>query len=59
MDDIKKFYDEYTVKQVRVGINHRHLSIQRFLERFGLIKNSKVLEVGCGIGTVSELMKAI
>ena len=56
MDNVEEFYDEYTKKQSIKGINHRHLSIQRWLEEFGLKPTSKVLEVGCGIGTVSELI---
>lgn len=58
MDDskVEKYYDEYTVRQQSMGINHRHLSIQRWLEYFGLKTSDSILEVGCGIGTVTELM---
>ena len=56
MSSVEEFYDEYTEKQLRKGIHHRHLSIQRWLEKFGLKRNHKILEIGSGIGTVSELM---
>ncbi len=56
MSEVEKFYDEFAVRQQKAGINHRHLSIQRRLEHFGLSQNSRVLEVGCGVGTVTELI---
>jgi 2-polyprenyl-3-methyl-5-hydroxy-6-metoxy-1,4-benzoquinol methylase len=54
--DVEKYYDDYADLQSRKGINHRHLSIQRWLESFGLNPKHSVLEVGCGIGTQSELI---
>ena len=56
MGKVEQYYDEYTSRQLAMGINHRHLSIQRWLEYFGLKEDDAVLEVGCGIGTVSELI---
>lgn len=53
---VEEFYDEFTTQQLDAGINHRHLSIQRWLEQFGLNPTSKVLEIGCGIGTQTELL---
>ncbi|SNT01905.1 Methyltransferase domain-containing protein [Ekhidna lutea] len=53
---VKTFYDEFTISQEAMGINHRHLSIQRHLEEFGLQKDNNILEIGCGIGTLTELM---
>lgn len=53
---VDKFYDDFSDHQMEMGINHRHLSIHRYLERFGLENDHSVLEVGCGIGTVSELV---
>ena len=55
-DNVTKFYDEFTLIQSRSGINHRHLSIIRHLEICGLKKTHSVLEIGCGIGTVSQLI---
>ncbi|MBK6267010.1 class I SAM-dependent methyltransferase [Marivirga sp. S37H4] len=56
MSEVSKFYDEFSKEQFQRGINNRHLSIQYHLEKFGLQPNFKVLEIGCGIGTVSELL---
>ena len=56
MDQIQEFYDQFTAHQKNMGINHRHLSIQRLLEANGLKREHNVLEVGCGIGTLTELI---
>lgn len=56
MSNVTEFYDQFADRQQTVGINHRHLRIQRWLEKFGLQRDDKVLEVGCGIGTVTELI---
>lgn len=54
--DAVEFYDDFVTRQIQAGIHYRHLSIQRYLEKFTLNKNTKVLEIGCGIGTQSELL---
>ncbi len=56
MSEVSIYYDEFSKEQFQRGINNRHLSIQYHLEKYGLRPNFKVLEVGCGIGTVSELI---
>jgi trans-aconitate 2-methyltransferase len=56
MSEVVEFYDNFSSRQSWAGINNRHLSIQFHLEKAGLKKNHKVLEVGCGIGTVSHLI---
>jgi cyclopropane fatty-acyl-phospholipid synthase-like methyltransferase len=43
-------------RQVAVGVNDRHRAILRWLLRFGLRPEHRVLEIGCGIGTVTELV---
>jgi trans-aconitate 2-methyltransferase len=55
-EEVKVFYDEYVTKQEKIGINSRHISIIDKLVQSGLKSNHKVLEVGCGIGTVSQLI---
>ncbi|MCL6258781.1 class I SAM-dependent methyltransferase [Aquiflexum sp. TKW24L] len=55
-EEVKVFYDEYVLKQEKIGINSRHISIIDKLVQSGLKSNHKVLEVGCGIGTVSQLI---
>ncbi len=56
MSDIKKWYNEYVYLQKKVGVNARHRSIFKWLKKFGLKKNHNVLEIGCGIGTVTGLL---
>lgn len=52
----REFYDNYVLRQVKASINERHKSILKLLKSSGLNKSSCVLEVGCGIGTQSELI---
>ncbi len=56
MSEVTEFYDEFTVLQSKAGINNRHLSILEHLREAGLKRDHRVLEIGCGIGTVSELI---
>jgi trans-aconitate 2-methyltransferase len=53
---IVDFYDDYVGRQVAVGINARHHSILAFLVRFGLTSDARVLEIGAGVGTLTELL---
>lgn len=53
-----EFYDQYVQRQVKMGINHRHISIVQLLEKFGLQSTDEVLEIGCGVGTVTGLIAA-
>lgn len=55
-DTIVNYYDKYVKHQSSVGINARHKKIQFFLEKFGLKPHHQVLEIGCGIGTITELI---
>lgn len=55
-DEVKEYYDEYVARQEKTGINSRHISIIDKLVQSGLKSNHNVLEVGCGIGTVSQLI---
>jgi cyclopropane fatty-acyl-phospholipid synthase-like methyltransferase len=52
------YYDAYAARQVRVGINERHRAIQSWLKQFGLRPGHDVLELGCGVGTQTELIAA-
>lgn len=56
MSDVKSWYNEYAGKQQSVGVNARHRSIMRLLKKHGLKKEHTVLEIGCGIGTLSGLL---
>lgn len=54
--EVEDFYNTYTEKQKKIGVNIRHRTILKNLKAIGLQSNSNVIEVGCGIGTVSGLI---
>jgi trans-aconitate 2-methyltransferase len=54
--DSRAFYDDYVDRQAAVGVNERHRAILAWLRRFGLQGHHRVLEIGCGIGTVTGLI---
>lgn len=56
--DVSAFYDEFVDRQTRVGVNRRHREIVAWLRRFGLRPDDDVLELGCGVGTVTGLLSA-
>lgn len=51
-----KFYDDFSYKQVKTGKNLRHYTLARKLKKKGIGKSRKILEIGCGIGTLTELI---
>ena len=55
-DNVISYYDQFADQQEETGINSRHLQILDKLVDSGLKKHHKILEVGCGIGTVSHLL---
>lgn len=55
-EDVEKFYNTFKEHQKKLGINIRHRTIFKNLKRLGLSPGSNVLEIGCGIGTVSSLI---
>jgi trans-aconitate 2-methyltransferase len=56
---VAEFYDDYTVHQLKSGINLRHRRIQSWAKKFGLKEHHTILEIGCGIGTVTGLLAEI
>lgn len=54
--DSRAFYDDYVDRQTAVGVNERHRAILGWLVRFGLRPHHRVLEIGCGVGTVTGLI---
>jgi trans-aconitate 2-methyltransferase len=54
--EIRQFYDDYVDYQSAVGINERHRAIVSWAERSGLREGQRVLEIGCGIGTLTQLL---
>lgn len=56
MQSVENYYDEFSEKQVDIGINYRHHKIHEWLLQFGLKPHHNVLELGCGIGPQTELL---
>lgn len=57
--DVSNYYDaEWAAleKKKLTGINSRHRFIMKFLIENGLKSNHNVLEIGCGIGTLSSYL---
>ena len=50
---IKDFYDSFAKEQVKTGINERHHLILELALTNGLKDGMRVLELGCGIGTLT------
>lgn len=55
-NSVKEWYNEFSVKQISTSINLRHYTIFNKAIQNGLKKNSKILEIGCGIGTLTSLL---
>ncbi len=54
--EIKQWYNVYSENQLKTGTNLRHYTIFNRLKQSGLKKKHSVLEVGCGIGTLTKLI---
>jgi cyclopropane fatty-acyl-phospholipid synthase-like methyltransferase len=55
-EQVKDYYDQYVDHQAKIGISTRHRIIHQNLRAIDLKADSNVLEIGCGIGTVSSLI---
>ena len=55
-EQVEQFYNTFKEHQKKLGVNIRHRTIFKNLRKAGLKNDSKVLEIGCGIGTVSSLI---
>lgn len=55
-EQVEEFYNTFKEHQKKLGVNIRHRTIFKNLSKLGLKADSNVLEVGCGIGTVSSLI---
>lgn len=53
---IEEFYDEYVMHQEKIGISTRQRIIAQNVKKLGVKPNCNILEIGCGIGTVSKLL---
>ncbi|MEC5158701.1 class I SAM-dependent methyltransferase [Chryseobacterium sp. MP_3.2] len=54
--EISEFYDEYVQRQLKIGANERLISLYKRLLNLGLKEDSKVLELGCGVGIFTKLL---
>jgi trans-aconitate 2-methyltransferase len=52
----KNWYNSFASSQIKTSINLRHYKIINYLFNEGLNANSRVLEIGCGIGTLTKLI---
>ena len=55
-NEISDFYDEYVQRQLKIGANERLISLYKRLLNGGLNADSKVLELGCGVGIFTKLL---
>ena len=53
---VSEYYDDFSEKQISTGVSTRNIRIHEFAIKFGLKKTDNVLEIGCGIGTQTELL---
>jgi cyclopropane fatty-acyl-phospholipid synthase-like methyltransferase len=53
---IRQYYDDFSSEQVNTGLNLRHYYLINKIISSGLKKEHRVLEIGCGIGTLTSLL---
>ncbi|MFD0861287.1 class I SAM-dependent methyltransferase [Sungkyunkwania multivorans] len=53
---VKEWYNNFSNKQSTIGVNVRHYTIMNYLIDAGLKKDHNILEIGCGIGTLTSLI---
>lgn len=59
--EVADYYDEMWAdleKQSMAGINSRHRVILKKLKQAGFNRNSTILEIGCGVGTLSKFISS-
>lgn len=55
--EVKKYYDNYITEQYSIGVNDRIFMLYEKLKSLGLNSSSDVIELGCGIGVVTHLIR--
>ena len=55
--EVKKYYDDYITEQYNIGVNDRIFLMYEKLKNLGLSPTSDVIELGCGIGVVTHLIR--
>jgi trans-aconitate methyltransferase len=56
-EHVSAFYDSYVREQAATGINDRIYGVYERLLKLGLNETSTILELGCGIGMMTSLLK--
>ncbi len=56
MADVAAYYDDYTDRQVAVGVNARHRAIATGMRAAGWRPEHRVFEIGAGVGTLTQLI---
>ena len=55
-ENISNFYNEFSGRQIKVGVNERLISLMKRLKNLGFTENSRILELGCGVGAFTSLL---
>lgn len=55
--EVKKYYDDYITEQYKIGVNDRIFMLYERLVSLGLSSESDVIELGCGIGAITHLIR--
>lgn len=55
-NNITEFYDNFSSDQLKTGINDRIASLFYRIRKNGVNSKSKILELGCGIGVLSNII---
>jgi len=53
---VSEFYDDFSSKQVKTGLNLRHYFLAKELSKLKTHNIKSILEIGCGIGTFTSLV---
>ena len=56
---IASYYDDFAAHQQKVSCNERHITLLKKLKELGMNKSSSLLELGCGIGTITSLISKV
>jgi len=55
-EETQEWYNSFADEQIKAGVNIRHYTLMRHFFNLGLKRNHSVLEIGCGIGTLTGLL---
>jgi cyclopropane fatty-acyl-phospholipid synthase-like methyltransferase len=57
--EVVQFYDNYVALQNESGLNERVFALFSRIKKLGLNEKSSILELGCGIGTMTYLLSKV